>query len=512
MKSPVSAASDNKKTKTKAKAKSKTKPDVEVTIIGSGFSGLCMGIKLKTAGIDNFVILEKSPAFGGTWQVNTYPGCACDVPSHLYSFSFAQNPDWSRTYANQPELWAYTQKVVADYQLLPHIRVNCALESADYDDALGFWRVRTTQSEFTTKSIICATGPLSVPKRPDIPGLATFTGRMFHTAQWDNSYDFTGKRVAVIGTGASAVQLIPEIAPKVAHLDIYQRTPPWILPRPDRLVFGVEKWLLRNVKPLQNLYRFLSYAQYEIRLLAFVTYPKLVELIRWEAVHNINKHIKDPVLRAKVTPNYTPGCKRVLVINTYYPALARPNVSLITDAVTEVRANSIIDKAGVERPIDALILSTGFDVEHSLGSIEVRGRNGKNLRQIAEGGLDAYKGVAIPGFPNFFTIVGPNTTLGHNSVIYMIESATTYLLQAIQLIREKNIHAMEVKAAVSHSYNETLQDRFKGTVWASGCTSWYLSGSGKNHVIWPDFTFRYRNLTSKFDAAAYEINLTPVAQ
>ncbi len=486
--------------------------DVEVTIVGSGFSGLCMGIKLKEAGINNFVILEKSPQFGGTWQVNTYPGCACDIPSHLYSFSFAQNPDWTRRFTNQPELWAYTQNIVANYQLLPHIRLNSALLSADYDDTHGLWHVRTTQSQFTTKSLICATGPLSVPKRPNLPGLDSFTGKVVHTAQWDANYDFRGKRVAVIGTGASAVQLIPEVAPQVAHMDIYQRSAPWILPRPDRAITGLEKWLLRHVKPLQNLYRFKNYFSFEIRLLGFVTFPQVIKFVQWQALRNIHKHIKDPSLRAKVTPNYKAGCKRVLIISSYYPTLNRPNVTLITDAITQIRPGSIIDQRGVERPIDAIILSTGFDVEHSLGPIEIHGRNGKNLRQIAEGGLDAYKGVAIPGFPNFFTIVGPNTTLGHNSVIYMIESATTYLVQAIKLIREKNLHAIEVKEHINRQYNHALQQKFVGSAWASGCTSWYLSASGKNHVIWPDFTFRYRKLTKTFDEAAWEIRTGPQNQ
>lgn len=479
--------------------------DVEVAIFGSGFGGLCMGIKLKETGIDNFVILEKDEMFGGTWRVNHYPGAACDVPSHLYSFSFAQNAKWTRKFPPQQELWAYTQQVVKDFKLEPHIRLNTTLISADFVEHLGIWRIVTSQGSFTAKTVVAATGTLSRPSIPKLPGMENFTGKMFHSAHWEHDYDFIGKRVAVIGTGASAIQFIPEIAPKVANLDLYQRTPPWIMPRPDRKITALEHWLLHNVKPLQWLYRGLTYLKYEMRLVAFTKLPILNRFIRWSAERNIKQHIKDPVLRAKLTPDFTPGCKRILLMNTYYPTLARPNVHTVSDGIAEVRANSIVGKDGVERPVDAIIFGTGFDVQHALGTVEINGLNGKNLREVAEGGLEAYKGCTVAGFPNFFMVTGPNTGLGHNSMIYMIESGVNYILKGIQQIRTQNLCSVDIKPDVQRQYNVDVQSRFAGTVWASGCKSWYLTSSGKNNTLWPGFTWEYRHLTKAFDLANYSV-------
>lgn len=482
--------------------------DCFVTIIGSGFGGLCSAIRLKQAGIHDFVILEKDDDYGGTWRVNQYPGCACDVPSHLYSFSFAQNPNWQRKFGRRDELWAYTQQVVDEFGLLPHIRTGCALQRAEWQEDQQRWLITAGNGlQWHSRAIISATGPLSQPKIPALPGLAQFAGKQFHSATWDHGYDLAGKRVAVIGTGASAIQFVPEIAPKVAQLDLYQRTPPWILPRPDRAISGIERWLLKHVKPLQWLYRGLTYVYYEARLLAFTGVPLLGKLagklVSGQALAHMRRHIKDPALREKLTPNYALGCKRILLINDYYPALARPNVQLCSAGIAEVRAHSIVDQNGVERPIDAIIFATGFDVEHSLGQIEVIGRNGASLRAKAEGGLDAYKGVCVPGFPNFFMIEGPNTGLGHNSVLYMIEASSRYAQQAILQLQRQNGQALEVRQEVCQRYNEDVQARLVGTVWNSGCNSWYLSASGKNHTLWPRFTFTYRYLTRQFDLAAY---------
>lgn len=480
--------------------------DVEVAIVGSGFAGLCLGIRLKQAGIDNFVILEKDPVFGGTWRVNTYPGAACDVPSHLYSFSFAQNANWSRTFPTQPELLAYTEQLVVDHGLLPHIRLNAGLLGAEFEESQGLWRVRTGQGEFTAKVLVSATGALSRPALPAVNGLAQFEGKLFHSAQWDHGYDLAGKRVAVIGTGASAIQFIPEIVKKVAQLDVYQRTAPWILPRPDRPVSAAERWLLGKLKPLQWLYRGINYLQYEMRLIAFAKAPSLMKLIQRQALRHIAAQIPDNAeLRRKLTPDYTMGCKRILIMNSYYPALTRPNVALYTDGIAQVRTHSILTRGGEERAVDAIILGTGFDVEHSLGSIEVRGRNGRLLSQSAEGGLEAYKGTALPGFPNFFMIAGPNTGLGHNSMIYMIESNVNYLMAAIRAIREQGLHSVEVRPEVTRDYNLVIQQRLAGTVWNSGCKSWYLAASGKNNTLWPGFTFEYRRITRRFDPQAYRV-------
>ena len=487
-------------------------PDVEVAIVGSGFSGLCMAIRLKQQGIENFVILEKDAVFGGTWRVNHYPGAACDVPSHLYSFSFAQNADWSRKFPQQSELLRYTENLVRDYDLLPHIRLDTALTGADFEEAAGCWRLRTSKHAFSAKSLVIATGALSRPAIPAIAGLETFQGRMFHSAEWQHDYDLEGKRVAVIGTGASAIQFIPEIVGKVAQLDVYQRTPPWVLPRPDRAISAIEKWLLQRVKPLQWLYRGLTYLQYEMRLVLFAKLPSLAKPAQWLALRHIRKQIPhDAALRKMVTPGYTLGCKRILLMSDYYPALARNNVKVLSGGVTELRAHGVVGSDGVERPVDAIIFGTGFDVPHALGALPVRGRGGKLLSEVAQDGLEAYKGATVAGFPNFFMITGPNTGLGHNSMIYMIESGVNYLIDAIGLIRRQELHSLEVLPQVQADYNRRLQRRLHGTVWDSGCKSWYLTEGGKNNTLWPGFTFEYRRITRHFDAVNYRVLKQPPA-
>ena len=474
---------------------------VNVVIIGSGFSGLCMAIRLKQAGIDDFVILERDAQFGGTWRVNDYPGCGCDVPSHLYSFSFAPNPNWSRKFARRDELWAYTRSLVQQFDLARHIRTNSALISARFDEPTAQWQVQTASGGMRCKSLVSAIGPLSQPRMPDLPGLAEFTGKTLHTAQWDSGWDARGQRVAVIGTGASSIQLIPQLVDKVARLDVYQRTAPWILPRMDRAISAPERWLFKRLPLLQKLVRGWIYCTFEMRLLAFAKYRSLTTVMRWAGMFNIRRGIKDPLLRAKVTPNFIPGCKRVLLANDYYPALAQPQVEVIPLAVQAIRANAVVDAHGQAREVDAIIFATGFDVEHAVASLNLQGRNGQTLAGVAQGGLEAYKGVALPGFPNFFMIAGPNTGLGHNSMIYMIESAVEYVLQAVQLLRQTP--TLEVKSQVSHTYNQQIQYRLQGTVWNSGCKSWYLSASGKNYTLWPGFTFEYRRITRQFDRDAY---------
>jgi cyclohexanone monooxygenase len=479
-------------------------PDVEVAIIGSGFSGMCMAIKLKQAGITDFVMLEKEAQFGGTWRVNHYPGAACDVPAHLYSFSFAQSADWTRKFAPQPELLAYAERVLRDFGLEPHLRLDHALESADYDETTGWWRLRTRHGELTARNLVSAIGPLSRAAPPPLPGLEHFAGATFHSARWNHDVDLRGQRVAVIGTGASAIQFVPEIAPLVAQLDLYQRTPPWVMPRPDRALRPAERWLLRHVKPLQQLYRGLTYVQLESRYLAFSRLPFLMRIIEAQSRRMLARQLPhDAELRRKLTPGYTAGCKRLLLSNDYYPALGRPNVALRTGGVAEVRPHAIVGGDGEERAVDVIIFATGFDVEHALGPVPVRGRGGRLLGEKADGGLEAYKGAAVEGFPNFYLVIGPNTGLGHNSMIYMIESNVRYVVAAILARRDAGLRALEVRPEASRQYNAELQRRLARTVWASGCKSWYLSSSGKNNTLWPGFTFQYRRITRRFDRAAY---------
>lgn len=477
-------------------------PQFDVVIVGSGFAGLCMAVRLKQSGIDNFIILEKDKEFGGTWWANSYPGCAVDVPSHLYSFSFAQNARWTRRFARQDELLAYTRSIVRDFGLEPHLRVGTALDGAAFDEEGGYWRVQTSAGAFTAKCIVGAIGSLNRPAIPKLDGIADFQGTVFHSSQWNHGYDLRGKRVAVVGTGASAVQFVPEIVDTVARLDLYQRSAPWVLPRPDRPIGKTEQRRLAAWPALQWIYRALVYVHFESRALWYVHFPRMLGAAQWEARRHLHKQVADPALRAKLTPDYSLGCKRVLLMNTYYPALTRANVEVVTDPIAQVRAHSIVTASGEEREVDAIVFGTGFDVEHTLDAVKVRGRGGKLL---FVGDKEGYKGCAVAGFPNYFTITGPNTGLGHNSMIYMIESGVAYVLDAIKTIRARQLHSVEVKQDVQRAFNADLQRRMKGTVWSSGCKSWYLDKDGKNFTLWPGFTFVYRRMTRRFDIENYVV-------
>ncbi|HZV63300.1 MAG TPA: NAD(P)/FAD-dependent oxidoreductase, partial [Telluria sp.] len=396
-------------------------PQYAVIVVGSGFGGLCMGVRLKQAGIDNFLILEKDSEYGGTWWANRYPGCAVDVPCHLYSFSFAPKPDWSRRYAPQQELLAYTRSVVRAFGLQSHLRLGCALLGAQFDEEGGYWTLQTSGGALTARSLVSCTGALSRPALPPIEGIGSFTGPMFHSSRWDHALDLRGKRVAVIGTGASAIQFVPEIAPLAAQLDVYQRSAPWILPRPDRAIGRAERRLLARVPGLQRLWRALDYLRHELRAIPMVYAPRMLAVGEWMARRHLARQVGDPRLRAALTPDYALGCKRILLTNTWYPALCRPNVTLLTGAIRAIGARGIVTAQGEERAVDVIVFGTGFDVEHTMGAIDLRGRGGLSLHATSDGALEAYKGCTLAGFPNFFMIAGPNTGLGHNSMIYMIE-------------------------------------------------------------------------------------------
>ena len=411
---------------------SATVPQYDVVVAGSGFGGLCMGVKLKQAGIDNFLIIEKAREFGGTWWANRYPGCAVDVPSHLYSFSFARKAGWTRAFARQPELLDYTRAIIRDFGLAPHLRADCALLGARFDEAGGFWHVRTSSGSFTAKSLVSSLGSFCQPSIPAIDGIADFAGPVFHSAAWDHGVDLRGKRVAVIGTGASAVQFIPEIAPRVAQLDVYQRTAAWVLPRADRVFGATERLLLARVPGLQWLYRAKVYLHHEARAIGFVYMPPLLRLVEWQARRLLRRQVADPALRARLTPGYALGCKRVLISSDYYPAMARANVALVAGTIRQVRRHGIVGADGEERPADAIVFGTGFDIVHMINSVDVRGIGGRRLGGEQGDALDAYKGSTVAGFPNFFMIAGPNAGLGHNSFLFMIESCTTYVTEAIK--------------------------------------------------------------------------------
>ncbi|HEY7983492.1 MAG TPA: NAD(P)/FAD-dependent oxidoreductase [Ktedonobacterales bacterium] len=482
-------------------------PDVRVAIVGAGFSGLGMAIRLLQRGIQDFVVLERGTEVGGTWRDNTYPGCACDVPAHLYSFSFAPNPAWSRVYAPQPEIWEYMRACVKRFGLEPYLRSGTDVTEAAWDDATQRWRLATSQGPLTARALVFGNGPLSEPALPAVPGIETFAGTLFHSARWDHAHDLAGERVAVIGTGASAIQFVPRIQPVVGQLTLFQRTPPWVLPRLDGDIPAERRAFYARYPLAQKLLRGRMYLERELRGYALVHRTKLLGEATRLALAHLARQVPDAALRAKLTPSYTIGCKRILLSDDFYPALTQPNVTLETEGIRAVRPHSIITADGREIPVDTLICATGFHVTDMPAASCVRGRDGRTLAEVWRRGPEAYLGTTVAGFPNLFLQIGPNTGLGHNSMIYMIESQLSYILGALRLMERRGLGAVEVRPSVLASYNRALQRRLAGTVWNSGCQSWYLHASGRNSSIWPGQTWEYRRRTRHFDPAAYV--LTP---
>lgn len=477
---------------------------VKVVIVGSGFAGLCMAIKLRDAGIDDFVILERADAIGGTWRDNHYPGCACDVPAHLYSFSFFPNPDWSETYAPQAEIRAYTERCAAHWQLHRQVRFNAEVTSAELDESRATWTVRTRDGRsFEGDVLVAALGGLSRPLVPKLPGLERFGGRTWHSASWDHSYPLEGERVAVIGTGASAIQFVPRIAPRVGQLHLFQRTPPWILPRQEQVFSEREKRRFRTVPGLRQLHRARLYLGHEARALPFTIKPRLLELLQPLVLRHLRHQVKDPVLRQKLTPDYVMGCKRILISNDYYPALTRANVELVTDGIREITRDSVVTTDGRERPVDAILFGTGFDIHDYLGGLRVLGRGGVDLGSTWRDDPQAYLGTMAAGFPNLFTLIGPNTGLGHNSIIFMIECQVRLVMSCLREMRTRDAATIEPRPEVVRAYNDELQRRLTDTVWMSGCKSWYQNAAGKNTTLWPGFTIEFAARTRRMRPADY---------
>ena len=480
---------------------------VDHLIIGSGFAGLCAAIKLEEDGERDFVVIERGSDVGGTWRDNTYPGAACDVPSQLYSFSFALNPDWSSSYSPQPEIQAYLKKVAEKSGTLDRFVFDTSVQDAVWDEAEQRWTVRTSAGTWSARTLISGAGGLSEPKMPEIEGIETFQGHLFHSALWDHDVDLAGKRVAIIGTGASSIQIVPELQKIVGSLDVYQRTAPWVIPRNDRPYGDLEKKALRYVPGLQRAYRTGIYAAKEVTVPSFTLWPAISKPAQTAAIKNLKKGIKDPELREKVMPRFTFGCKRVLISNDYYPALAAENVDVVTDPIAKVTGSSIVTADGTEREIDVLIVATGFYTTELPIAHHVIGRNGLSLaEQWRDTGMTAYKGTTIPNFPNFFMVVGPNVGLGHSSMVFMIESQVSYVRGALKTMRKGGYTSVEVGQAETDRYNEALQKRMKRTVWsAGGCDSWYLDAHGKNTTLWPYSTIEFRRRLASFDADAYTL-------
>ncbi|WP_329238639.1 NAD(P)/FAD-dependent oxidoreductase [Actinoallomurus sp. NBC_01490] len=481
---------------------------MKLAIIGSGFAGLGMAIQLKKAGFDDFVVLEKNDDLGGTWRDNRYPGCACDVPSHMYSFSYELNPGWSRMFAPQEEIWAYLRRCVDKYGLAPHIRYGAAVDSLEWDEEARHWRVALGDgSVLTPKAVVSGIGALHVPSLPDIPGAERFTGTAFHSAQWDHGCDLTGKRVAVIGTGASAIQFVPKVAERAASLRVFQRTPPWIQPKPDFVFPAWARAVFRHVPGATRAFRDTIYWVLEARAVGFTISPKLMAPQEKVARVHIARQVPDPELRAKVTPDYTIGCKRILLSSDYYPALSRPHVDVVTDDITEITETGLVTADGTAHDVDVIIYGTGFRVTDALAEQRIVGRGGVKIQEAWADGIEAHHGVTIAGFPNLFMLLGPNTGLGHNSVVFMIESQVQHVLSCLRLLSEEKADVIEVRPEAQRRFNRGLQRRLRKAVWnEGGCKSWYLDDKGVNRTLWPGFTFEYWARTRKARRRDYEVS------
>ena len=486
-------------------AANSTPPQVKIAIIGAGFGGLAMAIRLLQNNIRDFVILEKASEIGGTWRENQYPGAACDVQSHLYSLSFSPKTDWSKRYAEAPEIYQYMQTLTAEHQLQPYIRFHTEVSAAHYLDNQCLWQLTLNQNEtLTAQFVIFASGPLHVPQIPHIAGIKKFKGKVFHSSQWDHNYDLSNKNVASIGTGGSAIQYIPEIAEKVKQLYVLQRTAAWVIPRDERRYLPIEKTLFNRFDWFRKLHRARLYWTNESRVVPIMK-PQVMKYAQKLAEAYIRHQVKDPVTADKLIPNYIMGCKRILVSNKYYPSFNRKNVELVTNDILELTEDSIITKDGKKRAIDCLIYGTGFvtDPRIYLKSFSCTGLNHIELTDAWKDGAESYYGISTKGFPNLFQLLGPNTVLGHNSVIFMIESQVNYILQLIEMAEKTQSQAIVVKADIQDHFNQYLQSQFTDTIWQSGCVSWYQQADGKNFSLWPSYTWKYWLKTRKANPADY---------
>jgi cation diffusion facilitator CzcD-associated flavoprotein CzcO len=492
-------------------AKQGTQPEetaVDVLIIGGGFSGLCMAIKLRESGMNSFLLIEKSEDIGGTWHDNRYPGCACDIPSHLYSFSFEPSPDWSRMYPGQREIHDYLKRCVERYEIASNIRLNTRFHEAIWDESETVWHAAAGESmRIRARVLVSGIGGLHVPHYPELKGIESFSGPQFHSSNWNHAVELAGKNVAVVGTGASAIQFVPQIAPRVGKLYLFQRTPPWIVPRMDFAM--AEKWKqrFRRFPLIMRAFRQFIFWRQEFRVLGFLgnrfVRGKATEI----ATHQLEKQVQDPKLRAALKPNYELGCKRVLVSDDFYPALTRTNVELVTDGIAEVRGDSIVTADGVERPIDVLIFGTGFRATEPLIGIRLVGRDGLEIHDAWRERMSAYLGVTVAGFPNLFLLLGPNTGLGHNSVVLMIEAQVRYVMSCLALMKRQKKRVLEVRPETQKEFVEDIHRRLEGTVWQSGgCRSWYQDPrTGENTTLWPGSVVAYARRTKSVSPADYEL-------
>lgn len=472
-------------------------------IVGTGFGGIGTAIELKRAGLTDFTILESAAEPGGVWRDNTYPGAACDIPSPLYSYSFEPNPRWPKRFSHQPDILAYLRGVIAKYGLEPHIRYGAEVTEAVFDD--GVWRVVTKSGEtYEANVFVPAVGQLSRPVLPTIPGRDRFAGAAFHSARWDHDVDLRGKRVAVIGTGASAVQFVPEVRKQAERVTVFQRTPPYVLAKSDPAYRGWQHWLFEHLPPTQLLGRLRIFLLAEYATYAMTRHPVLAKMFELRTAQLRRRHIKDPALRAKLTPEYPLGCKRILFTNDYLPALAQPNVDVETARISEITEKGVRTEDGVEHEVDVIVYGTGFAATDFLAPVKVRGPGGRSLQDAWSGGARAYLGITVPGFPNLFCVYGPNTNLGAGSIIYMLERQARYIRQAVERLSRPDVSALDVLPEVEQRYDDEVQARLGHSVW-SACTSWYRQADGRVTTNWPGLVTEYDRRTKRFDVADYRV-------
>ena len=463
-----------------------------IAVLGAGAGGLCAGMRLRQAGIESFTIYEKADGVGGTWRDNTYPGACCDVMSHLYSFSFAPNPDWSRQFAEQPEILEYFERCADEHGLRPHLRFGTEIAAADWDEDDAVWRLRTAAGEeLEADVVISGLGQLNRPFVPDIPGLAEFRGTAFHSARWRHDHDLTGARVAVVGSAASAVQFIPRIAERVDRLYVFQRSANWIIPKPNRRYAARTRSRLRRSVAAMAAQRAAIYWSFEVRYLAFRRPSRTAALMERLARTYLATQVTDPGLRAALTPDHPIGCKRILAASDYYPALLGDHVELVTVPIERIAPGGVRTSDGDLRGVDTLIFATGFDTTHFLSPLTIRGRDGRVLDEVWAEGAEAHLGITVAGFPNLFLLYGPNTNLGHNSILFMLECQVDHLVKIIRELVVRGASSCEIRPQPMAAYNRWVQDTMRDTVWETGCTSWYKTAAGKVTNNWPATTVRY---------------------
>jgi cation diffusion facilitator CzcD-associated flavoprotein CzcO len=486
-------------------------PDPSFAIIGAGFGGIGMAIELLRSGHRDVTIFEARDGVGGVWRANTYPGAACDVPSHLYSFSFDLNPEWSRKFSPQPEILAYLENVAERHDLAPHLRCNTRVVRAEWEADRSRWRLTTDDGTVHhAEVLVAATGQLRLPRYPDLPGRDDFRGTQFHSAEWDHDHRLSGERVAVIGTGASAIQFVPEIVGEVSRLFVFQRSAPWVLPKPDRAFTEQEKERFRRHPRLMQAYRQSIFARFDARFpLLFGRRSPGARMLELAEGKYLEAVVKDPDLRRALTPTDHPGCKRLLMSNDWYRALVEPQVEVVTDPIQRITGTGVRTASGREIGIDTIVWGTGFRASDFLVPMEVIGREGHHLHRDWDAGAEAYLGMAVPDHPNLFILYGPNTNLGHNSILYMIESQIAYIIQAAALLRDSDVRSVEVRPHVARAYNDTVQADLAETVWAAGCDSWYTTDDGRNTQNWSGRARSYRRRTRHFDPADYLLTRVP---